>query len=193
MKSLFKWLFASKSESKKYKYEIILICYLLTISTVMVFLSNAEILCSAINRMLCIAALAQCFLLFIPCIARLFDISDYNERIKVMTGRKVFKFEPLLCEIPKIEEWIINASIPDTLYLKGNKENNVVILSIVFGTKGKNGPFINKQILINDKEVKDIIGIREEIDNTCMINDGCVYLLAVTEYNDPKFFYKILK
>lgn len=192
MKRLFKWLFSIKSKSKKYKYEIILVCYLLLILTIVIILSNIANLNHIVSRVLGIIVLVQWILLFIPCIIRIFDILDYNEKMKVVTGNKQFKFEPLLCNINEIEKWITNAITPDTLYIKSSIENNITIISITFMTRGKIGPFINKQIWINDKEITNIKDIRQEINNTCMIKDDCVYLMAITEYNDPKNFNKII-
>lgn len=192
MKRLFKWLFSTKSKSKKYKYEIILVCYLLLISVLVIILSNTANLDTIFDRILGIIVLVQWIVLFIPCVIRLFDISDYNEKMKVYTEKKPFKFEPLLCDISEIEKWIINAKTPDTLYVKGANENNISIISVTFETKGKNGPFINKQIWINDTEIIENNVIRREIHSSCLIENECIYLLAITEYNDPKNFNKII-
>ena len=107
------------------------------------------------------------------------------------TGKKRFKFKPLLCDIAEIERWIKNAKTPDTLYVKGANENNISIISVTFETKGKNGPFINKQIWMNDKEIVEYNAIRQEIQSSCLIENECIYLLAITEYNDPRNFDKI--
>lgn len=192
MKRLFKWLFSTKSKSKKYKYEIILVCYLLLILTIVIILSNIANLDSIVDRVLGIIVLVQWILLFIPCIIRVLDISDYNEKMKIITGKKQFKFDPFLCNITEIEKWIMNAITPDTLYIKSSSGNNTTIISVTFETRGKNGQFINKQIWINDKEIVAVKDIGQEINNTCMIDDGCVYLMAITEYNDPKNFNKII-
>lgn len=191
MKRLFKWLFSTKSKSKKYKYEIILICYLLLMTILVILLSNIVNLNIIVDRVLSIFVLVQWIVLFFPCVIRLFDISDYNEKRKVYTGKKKFKFKPLLCDIIEIERWIINAKTPDTLYVKGANENNISIISVTFETKGKNGPFINKQIWMNDKEIVEYNDIRQEIQSSCFIKNGCICLLAITEYNDPRNFDKI--
>lgn len=193
MKRLFKWLFSTKSRSKKYKCEILLICYLVIISALVIIVSNLFNLDKITDRVLGIIILIQWILFFIPCVIRLIDISDYNERSKVINGEKKFDFEPLLCNISEVQKWIINAIMPDTLYVKSNNKDKITIISVSFETKGKNGQFINKQILINDKEIVNIQDIREEIYHSCMINDDCICIMAITEYNDPKNFNKIIK
>lgn len=192
MKRLLRWLFSTKSKSKKYKYELLLITYLLLISLIVIVISNTINLENLLDRILSIFILMQWMLFFVPCIIRLIDISDYNEKIKVINGEKKFKFEPVLCNISEIENWIKNALIPDTIYVKSLNGKNITIISVSYETKGKNGPFINKQILINDKVIDDLQDIKEEIYHTCMIKDDCISIMAITEYNDPKNFYKIL-
>ena len=134
----------------------------------------------------------QWLLFFVPCLIRLIDISDYNEKIKIINGEKKFKFEPVLYNISEIEKWIKNALIPDTIYVKSLDGKNITIISVAYETKGKNGQFINKQILINDKIIESAQDIRKEIYHTCMIKDDCVSIMAITEYNDPKNFSKII-
>lgn len=192
MKSLFRWLFSTKSNSKKIKYEIILICYLILISIIIIVISNTINLDNVVDRVLGIVILLQWLIFFIPCVLRIIDISDYNEKIKVVSGKKHFKFEPVLCSVSEIEKWIINAVTPDTLYVKGSDINKVTIISVTYETRGKNGPFINKQIWINDKEIENVHNIKDEIYHLCKIKDDCVYLLAITEYNDPKDFNKLI-
>ena len=192
MKRLFKWLFSTKSRSKKYKYEVLLICYLVIVSAIVIIISNLTNLGSIVDRVLGIIILTQWILFFIPCVIRLIDISDYNERSKVINNKKQFKFEPLLCNISEIQKWIINAISPDTLYVKSNNKDKITIISVAYETKGKNGPFINKQIWINDKEIVNIQDIRKEIYHTCMIIDDCICIMAITEYSDPRNFNKII-
>lgn len=193
MKRLLKWLFSTKSKSKKYKYELLLITYLLLISLIVIIISNTINLDNVADRILSIIILMQWILFFVPCLIRLIDISDYNEKIKVINGEKKFKFEPVLCNISEIEKWIKNALIPDTIYVKSFNGKNITIISVAYETIGKNGLFINKQIWINDKEIVNIQDIREEIYHTCMIIDDCICIMAITEYNDPKNFNKIIK
>lgn len=193
MKNLFKKLFSTESKSKKYKNEIIFICCLLLISSVIGILIDTLDLNSIVVRVVRSVLIVLCAILLFPCIIRILDISDYNEKNKVKNGKKKFKFKPLLCNITDIEKWIMNATTPDTLYIKSSSGNKITIISVEFETQGKNGPFINKQILINDKEIVNEKYIRQEIDKTCLIENDCVYLMAITEYNDPKMFNKILK
>ena len=192
MKRLFKWLFSTKSKSKKYRYELLLIIYLLLISLIVIIISNTINLDNVVDRILGIIILMQWVIFFVPCLIRLIDISDYNEKIKVINGEKKFKFEPVLCNISEIEKWIKNAVVPDTIYVKSFNGRNITIISVAYETKGKNGPFINKKILINDKVIESVQDIREEIYHTCMINDDCISIMAITEYNDPKNFNKII-
>ena len=77
-------------------------------------------------------------------------------------------------------------------YVKSLDGKNITIISVAYETKGKNGQFINKQILINDKIIESAQDIRKEIYHTCMIKDDCVSIMAITEYNDPKNFSKII-
>ena len=193
MKRLFEWLFSTKSKSKKYKYELLLITYLLLTSLIVIIISNTINLDKVVDRILGIIILMQWILFFVPCLIRLIDISDYNEKIKVINGEKKFKFEPVLYNISEIEKWINNAAIPNTIYVKSFNGKNITIISVAYETKGKNGPFINKQILINNKVIESVQDIREEIYHTCMIKDDCISIMAITEYNDPKNFNKINK
>lgn len=80
MKCLLKWLFSTKSKSKKYKYEFLLINYLLLISLIVIVISNTVKLDNLVDRVLGIFILMQWILFFVPCIIRLIDISDYNEK-----------------------------------------------------------------------------------------------------------------
>lgn len=192
MKCLLKWLFSTKSKSKKYKYEFLLINYLLLISLIVIVISNTVKLDNLVDRVLGIFILMQWILFFVPCIIRLIDISDYNEKIKVINGEKKFKFEPVLCNIFEIENWIKNALIPDTIYVKSLNGKNITIISVAYETKRKNGPFINKQILINGKLIEDLQDVKEEIYYTCLIKDDCISIMAITEFNDPKNLNKIL-
>ena len=165
---------------------------MLLISLIVIVISNTINLENLLDRILGIFILMQWILFFVPCIIRLIDISDYNEKIKVINGEKKFKFEPVLCNISEIVNWIKNALIPDTIYVESINGKNITIISVAYETKGKNGPFINKQILINDKVIDDLQDIKEEIYHTCMIKDDCISIMAITEYNDPKNFNKIL-
>lgn len=192
MKRLFKWLFSTKSKSKKYKYELLLITYLLLTSLIVIIISNTINFDNIIDRILGIFILMQWVLFFVPCLIRLIDISDYNEKMKVINGEKQFKFEPVLCNISEIEKWIKNAVIPDTIYAKSFNGKNITIISVAYETNGKNGPFINKQILINNKVIESVQDIRKEIYHACMIKDDCILIMAITEYNDPKNFNKII-
>lgn len=192
MKRLLKWLFSTKSKSKKYKYELLLIAYLLLTSLIASIISNTINLNKVVDRILSIIILMQWLLFFFPCLIRMIDISDYNEKIKVINGNKKFKFQPVLYNISEVAKWIKNSVVPDTIYVKSFNGKNTTIISVTYETKGKNGPFINNQILINDKVIENVQDIKEEIYHTCMVKDNCIFIMAITEYNDPKYFSKII-
>ncbi len=191
MKRLFKWLFSTESKSKKYKYEVILICYLILISLLKDIISKL-INVNIVETILTCFVLIQWFLFIIPWIMRLIDISSYNEKNKVTSGKKKFKFDPIWCKVSEIENWINNAKEPDTIYVKGIREN-ITIIEVSFETKGRsiNEPWYNKQIWINDKEIKNANEIEEELYRVCLIKNDCICLMAITFYDDPKKFYKM--
>lgn len=137
MKRLFKWLFSTKSKTKKYKYELLLIAYLLLTTFIVIIISNTINLDNIVGSIFVFFILIQWVVLFVPCIIRLIDISDYNEKIKVINGKKKFRFEPVLYNISEIEKWIKNAVSPDTIYVKGLDEKNITIISVAYETKGK--------------------------------------------------------
>ena len=192
MKRLFKWLFSTTSKSKKYKNELLLITYLILSTLIVIIISNTRDLDDVVERILSSFILMQWLLFFFPWLIRMFDISDYNEKTKVINGKKKFKFDPVLYNVSEIEKWIKNAVIPDTIYVKSSNGKNITIISVVFEAKGKNGPFINKQILINGKVIESVQDIKEEIYHTCMVEDDYISIMAVSEYNDPKNFNKII-
>lgn len=189
---LFKWLFSTKSKSKKYLPEILLISYLILITLIVILICNLIDLSTIYDRILGYFILIQWLLFPIPCILRIIDISDFNEMQKIHAGKRQFKYDPLLVPLTDIQKWVVNSSIPDVIYLKGDKKNAVTIVEIAFETVGKNGPFINKQIFINDKKINDIEKLKSELKNSCSVENNCVYLLAITDSNPPENFYKIL-
>lgn len=63
-----------------------------------------------------------------------------------------FKYRPLNLKYDDVLLWLEKGNIPDTLYLKGAKKEFVKI-EIKFSTIGKNGPFVNKCILLDNKEL----------------------------------------
>ena len=192
MKRLFKWLFSTKSKSKKFKYELFLILYLLIILAIAILVSNTANLDNLVDRIIGNFVLINWILFFIPCIIRIDDIVDYNAKNKIIKGEKPLNFTPILYSIYDIEKWLTNAITPDTIYVKSVIKNNITIISVTFEVVGRNGPFFNKQIWINDKEIMDLKDIQQEIKNTCEIYNDCIYLLAITEYNNPKNFTKII-
>lgn len=40
--------------------------------------------------------------------------------------------------------------------------------------------------------IESVQNIKEEIYNTCMVKDDCISIMAVTEYNDPNYFNKMV-
>lgn len=185
---LFKWLFSTTSKSKKYLPEILLIGYLLLTTLIAIVLCNFVDLLEVYKRIVSWFVLIQWLLFPIPCILRIIDISDYNEKQKISAGNKRFKYDPLLVPLTDIQKWVVESSIPDVLYLKGNKKNTVTIVEIGFETVGKNGPFINKKVYINDKEIVNFDNLENDLKISCLVENDCVYLLAIIEGNDPKLF-----
>ena len=182
--------FLTKSESKKYRYEIILICYLILITAIVSIISSFLNINDIVETILIYFILIQWFLFIIPMIMRLIDISDYNEKNKIMNGKMKFNHDPIWYKVSKIENWIMNATKPDTLYVKGIRGENITIIEVSFETKGRNKPWYNKQIWINDKEIKNIDNIKEELYHTCLIEDDRICLMAMTLYSDPRNFYR---
>ena len=83
---LLKWIFSLKSLSKRYVNEILLLCYLIITTLIVVIASNCFELSKTIDRILGIIILLQWILLFIPCMSRILSIIDYNMDIKIKNG-----------------------------------------------------------------------------------------------------------
>lgn len=187
-----KWLFSTKSKSKKEKNEILLIvmlplCFVLGVMFTEIF--KSELLSRIVIGILIILFA----ILFIACILRLIDISDYKENMKIVSGQKKMKYKPVCYKISDIEQWILTATVPDTLYVQSRNNGKIVIIEVSFETKGKNGPFINKKIFINEKQIVNLNDIKHEILSVCLVDNDCIRLNAITEFNNPKNFEKILK
>lgn len=102
-----------------------------------------------------------------------------------------FKYKPLNLKRDDVMLWLEKGNVPDTLYFKGAKKA-VVKIEIQFGTIGKNGPFVNKRILLDNKELTlDEIG--KELKEEIYLEESQCILLGYTENNDPSLFLKVLE
>ena len=115
---LLKWIFSLKSISKRYVNEILLLCYLIITTLIVVIASNCFELSKTIDRIFGIIILLQWILLFIPCMSRILSIIDYNKDIKIKNGELKLNFSPILYSLQDILYWLEYASIPDTIYVK---------------------------------------------------------------------------
>lgn len=101
-----------------------------------------------------------------------------------------FKYEHLKVSYGDILFWLEKADVPDTLYLKGTAAK-FIKLEVQFATIGKNGPFVNKEIFLNDKELPlDIID--NELKKVLFLEENSCVVLGYTENNDPKLFLNVL-
>lgn len=188
---LFKWLFSTTSNSKKYFPEILLIIYLIAYTIIGITIGNLFNINNIFISIYVYLLLAQWLLFLIPCIVRIIDISDYNEKNKIKNGKKKFNFKPILYSIKDVNNWIKFSKEPDVIYVK-SKNEGITTIEVSFETKGKNGPFINKKIFVDDVEIQ-IEELEETIFNLCTITNDCVDIIAITENNDPKYFKKIIE
>ena len=191
MLKLFKWLFSKTSKSKKYKPEIILYCYLITISAIVIFIVNIIGVPDIVNKILSWAVLIQ-WALVIPSAFRIFDIADHNEKLKIMSGKRKFNFKPVKYNLSDIEKWLSLSQFPDTIYVKGT-DGKIVIIEVSFEVNGKSGPFVDKAIFINDIIMNTLDDAKQTISTKCIIENDSLSLLAITEFNNPKFFANILE
>lgn len=102
-----------------------------------------------------------------------------------------FKYKPLNLKYDDVMLWLEKGNIPDTLYFKGAKKE-VVKIEIQFGTIGKNGPFVNKCILLDNKELT-LDEISKELKEEIYLEENQCILLGYTENNDPNLFLKVIK
>ncbi len=195
MKHFLKWLFSPISKSKKYQYELIFICCLISIIIGIIFIIDLFKISNTIKQLITLIILIFGLMLLFLSILRIVNIADENQKIKIKNGTKKFKYPELLYKISDIEKWIYNSIEPDIIYVKGNEENKVTIIEVSFeyDKTNKSSPWINKEILINDKEIINLDDIKEEINSCCLVSDDNIHLLAITEMNNPKYFQKILE
>lgn len=187
----FKWLFSTKSYSKKYFPEILLVGYLIINTIIGIIIENLFNISNIFTIIYDYFILVQWILFLIPCIVRIVDISDYNESNKIKNGKKKFNFKPILYNIKDVKKWIYNSKEPDVIYVK-SKNEKIITIDVSFETRGKNGPFINKKIYVDDVELP-IEEVEEAILSKCIITNDCVSIVAITEKNNPKYFDRILK
>lgn len=189
---LLRWIFSLESRSKRYLYEILLMCYLIITTVIVIIASNCFELSETTDRILGRIILLQWILLFIPCISRIFNIIDYNKVIKIKNGELKLNFSPILYSLQDIIYWLEYASIPDTIYVKRKDDNGNVIIEVSYEVETRNGPFVNKKIFIDNEEIQSFTGIQDVLTKKCLIIENSVYVVATTEMNDPKLFSKII-
>lgn len=100
----FKWLFSTKSYSKKYFPEILLVGYLIINTIIGITIENIFHISNTFTIIYDYFILVQWILFLIPCIVRIVDISDYNETNKIKNGKKKFKFKPVLYNIEDVKK-----------------------------------------------------------------------------------------
>ena len=189
---LLKWIFSMKSISKRYFNEILLLCYLIITTLIVVIASNCFELSKTIDRILGIIILLQWILLFIPCMSRIFSIIDYNMDKKIKNGKQKFNFSPVLYSLQDILYWLEYASIPDTIYVKRKDNIGNLIIEVSYEVEKRNGPFVNKKVFIDNEEIQSFTEIQDILTKECLIKENSLYVVATTDLNDPKLFIKII-
>lgn len=187
-----KWLFSTKSKSKKYFPEIILLSYLVITTIVIIIVSNVFELPNTIDKILGGIIIIQGVLLFFPSVSRVFSIMDYKSDKKITEGKINLKFSPILYPIKDIICWLRHAKSPDTIYLKRKDNIGNLIVEVSYEVERRNGPFINKKIFIDSQEIQDLTNIENILTNECLVKENAFYVVAITEMNDPKLFEKII-
>lgn len=189
---LLKWIFSLKSISKRYVNEILLLCYLIITTLIVVIASNCFELSKTINRIFGIIILLQWILLFIPCMSRILSIIDYNKDIKIKNGELKLNFSPILYSLQDILYWLEYASIPDTIYVKRKGNTGNLIIEVSYEVEKRNGPFVNKKVFIDNEEIQSFTEIQDILTKKCLIKENSLYVVATTEMNNPKLFSKII-
>ncbi|MCM1197224.1 MAG: hypothetical protein NC310_09190 [Roseburia sp.] len=114
-----------------------------------------------------------------------------NKCVSSNDSIKKFKYRPVNLKYDDVMLWLEKENVPNTLYLKGTKKE-FIKLEIQFSTIGKNGPFVDKGIFLDNKEftIDEIrIALKEEI----YLEDQQCILMGYTENNDPSLFLKVLE
>ena len=186
-----RWLFSSKSKSKNIVPEIILLSTIVVISLVVVLISNLTDIEILAKRILGIAVLLLWIVFALPCVLRIYNIVCIKRR--TCSKQSNFKHIPVKYDFEDVIHWVKNADIPDVIYVKGIKEDSIITIRADFEVTGKNGSFRNKEISINDNVLNDLDSIKDTIFNVCLIEDGKITILGITENNDPKLFAKMIK
>lgn len=187
---LLKWMFSTTSPSKKYIKELVLLGLIIVCFILLIFLIDNLKMLELFATILRLISTVFTIILVLISVLRLFDIADYNEKNKIKKGKFNFKYNPMNYKVEDIFFWAENSQEPNTLYVKG--KNEIIILEVSYETEGKNGPFVNKKIYINDYYVKDIKEFMEKINDECAIEDNLISVYAITEFNNPKLFATIL-
>lgn len=184
-----KKIFSAQSNEKKYKYEIIPFFILIVIySVIMIILSHFKNT-NIIAGIICILFIFQLILFFI----RLICVADNREISKFKNNEIKMKFPSIKVDFKDIMLWVEKSDIPDTIYVKSILGKRFII-EISFETKGFRRKFINKTIWFDDVRITTLEKFKEIIEiNQILDVNNYIEIEAITEFNNPKLFYEMLK
>ena len=189
---LLKWIFSLKSISKRYVNEILLLCYLIITTLIVVIASNCFELSKTIDRILGIIILLQWILLFIPCMSRILSIIDYNKDIKIKNGELKLNFSPILYSLQDIQYWLEYASIPDTIYVKRKCNTGNLIIEVSYEVEKRNGPFVNKRFFLDNNELNDEIECIKVFQKLGIIFEDYILVYETFDHNRPDIIFEII-
>ncbi len=185
----FKKIFSVQTNEKKYKYEILPFCILTIFNIIVCFILNFFSGTNIILLIIYVIYLYQLVLFFI----RLTCVMDNKKTYKYKLGVVKFKFSSIKISIDEIILWLESSKIPDTLYVKSSFGNRYII-ELGFETNGIRGKFVNKTIWFDDIKVSSIEYFKELIEiNQLLDFNQCIEVEAITDFSDPKLFYKIIQ
>ena len=184
-----KKFFSAQSKEKKYKYEIVPFCFLtifyLFIGIILNLFENTNIILFVIY----VLFIFQLVLFFI----RLTCVADNRKILKFKNNEIKMRFSSIKVDFKDIMVWLEKSVVPDTLYVKSVLGKRFII-EISFETKRIRGEFINKTMWFDDVKIASFEKIEEIIQiNQILDIDNNIEIEAITEFNDPKLFYEILK
>lgn len=113
------------------------------------------------------------------------------EKLFSSKERFKFKYSPLNLKYDDLLLWLEKGNMPDTLYLKGAKKEFVKI-EIQFSVIGKNGPFGDKSILLDNNELA-LDDIKNKLKELIYLEEQQCLLMGYTENNDPNLFLKVIE